>query len=552
MVVKYRCHLHHGRMNIWLINPYDELPGEGPEGRYACLAKELRKWGIGELGNRGELENFEMSGRNEVVWVSSAFRHRKKSEVSPSAGSLRHAQGLITGSSRGPLAMAKRSEDWRSEKEQNPRVLLIDAPGYQKNVSLGRMWSQWVWGRRVERELKRKVASGELAKPDVILASSPPLEGARAGLRLATFFGAKGIVDFMDDWPATWLQVVPRSSAEIGKLRNWGIWLGQGAGRLLLWPWFRMARWIYSNADAVSAQSQAFAARAKALGFQGEVHVCYLGGARSALACGTDEGGTALVCGPDVGGTALDMEESGTSQAQDRTPGMFHIIYLGGMGRVYDIGTILAAAKMAQDAGMPWQWSLAGTDPEGKWQARAAALGLTHLTFTGYLQAEALQALMASADIGLVPMDPQSKVAVPYKVGDYLGAGLAVVNSLPGELEEMLGSEVGGRPSTGSGSSRDRGRGRGSGDALRPLRHTQGQGQAQGLRETGVGGAGSFYGFKDPQSLFDAIKGYADDAQKLSDAKGAARRLFEEYFNREKTYPAFAAWVRVSCGTADQ
>jgi hypothetical protein len=57
-------------------------------------------------------------------------------------------------------------------------------------------------------------------------------------------------------------------------------------------------------------------------------------------------------------------------------------------------------------------------------------------------------------------------------------------------------------------------------------------------------GAGSFYGFKDPQNLFDAIKGYADDAQKLSDAKGAARLLFEEYFNREKTYPAFAAWVR--------
>jgi hypothetical protein len=35
-------------------------------------------------------------------------------------------------------------------------------------------------------------------------------------------------------------------------------------------------------------------------------------------------------------------------------------------------------------------------------------------------------------------MFPESGVAVPYKVGDYLAVGLAVINSLNGELKALL------------------------------------------------------------------------------------------------------------------
>jgi hypothetical protein len=75
-------------MNIWLINPYDELPGEGAEGRYARIAAELaappQEIGAGrwEMLARAvpAQEMPEEDGRNEVVWVSSMFRHRTRTQ----------------------------------------------------------------------------------------------------------------------------------------------------------------------------------------------------------------------------------------------------------------------------------------------------------------------------------------------------------------------------------------------------------------------------------------------------------------------------------------
>ena len=466
-------------MQIWLINPYDELPGEGVEGRYLRLAQELAdgssvfvpraglrpdRWEMGGVDNSNiERPTSNVERRNEdvgegdvtrgetskVVWVSSGFRHRQKTR-------------------------SESVEDRRLELGDGFTCMLVDAPAYRKNVSVGRLWSQWKWGRNVVTEMTRRVASGELEKPDVVLASSPPLEGAWAGIRLARRFGAVSVVDFMDDWPATWLQVVTRSSSENGGFGNLVIGLRFWVGKILLWPWFRLARKVYRSADAVSAQSHTFAARARELGHEGDVHVCYLGGSAA-----------------------------GDRRWQTERPspegGAFHILYLGSMGRVYDIETVLRAAQKAQEAGRAWQWTFAGLDPDGRWEAKADELGVSDMvSFAGFISGDELEKLKRSAHIGLVPMDPQSQVAVPYKVGDYLGAGLAVVNSLPGELEHLLSEH----------------------------------------------GVGEPYTFGDPDSLYSAVSMLADHPDKRQAAQAAALDLFNLYFDRDITYPAFAQWVK--------
>lgn len=168
------------------------------------------------------------------------------------------------------------------------------------------------------------------------------------------------------------------------------------------------------------------------------------------------------------------------------------------MGRIYDIETLLQTLRIAADKGQNWHATLAGTDPEGRWQKRRDELGLEdRVHFTGFLQREALHALLSSAHVGLIPMNPASGVAVPYKAGEYLAAGLPIVSSLPGELQEMLQTS----------------------------------------------GAGRCYRFGDPEDLYRVLNAAADDTDFRAHAPAAAKNLFKTHFNREVTYPLWAEWL---------
>jgi glycosyltransferase involved in cell wall biosynthesis len=93
-------------------------------------------------------------------------------------------------------------------------------------------------------------------------------------------------------------------------------------------------------------------------------------------------------------------------------------------------------------------------------------------------------------------------VAMPYKAGDYAAAGLVLVNSLPGELQDMI----------------DR-------------------------YDAGVG-----YAAGDAASLAQAITGLASDRRRLFAMRQAARRLAERELDREQTYAAFADWIETIHG----
>ncbi|MCC5847745.1 MAG: glycosyltransferase family 4 protein [Verrucomicrobia bacterium] len=410
-------------MQIWLINPFDELPGEGPEQRYAALARVFLEQG------------------HEVLWVSCAFRHRTKQHADAGLQSRELPKGM----SETPPSAARLS------------VCLVAAPGYGGNLTPQRLWSHRCWGKRIVRELGQKVAAGALTPPDRIIASTPPLEGAEAAIRLGKKFGAKVTVDFMDDWPRTWLQALPARRVI------------QSLGRIALSPWQRAATRIMQTADTVSAQSEFFARRAVELGHPGDVHVCYLG----------------------------ERPLPGLSKPQP-APEMFTVLYLGAMGRIYDLESVLRAAKWAKEQGKPWKWVLAGSDPGQSWQTRAEQLGLSSdVTFPGYVSERALWDVLTQADVGLVPMDPRSGVAVPYKACHYLAAGLPVVNTLPGELSALLTAY----------------------------------------------GAGATVPHRSPETLYKAVAAYADNPEGHAKAREAALALFAAEFDRNHIYPRWADWI---------
>lgn len=424
-------------MQIWIFNPFDAIPGEDSKFRYWSLAEALVARG------------------HAVVWWSSDFSHRTKTYRRSDIGDRRSELEDGKTESLGKLDCASGLSPLASDLPFELR--LVKTPAYAKNVSLARIRSHRAWGQQLQADAIAAVDSGTLPKPDLILASTPPLEGPTAALALKQRFGCRVVTDVMDAWPDTLLQACP----------GWA----RGLGRLLLKSYERMLEGACLKSDAVSAQSHQFADYARAHGAKGAIHVCYLGGSR-------------LVEPSDLPAAG---HESGV-----------RLIYLGAMGRSYDLKTLVEAVQSMRAAGRSVELLMVGDGPQ---RAALEALKVAGVRWTGYLQGEALHAELQAADLGVVPFIPESGVAVPYKVGDYLGAGLPVLSTIEGELAELLEAYV----------------------------------------------CGLTYSACEPASLVQAIEIFLSDPKKLQSAKQAALCCFDAKFDRERLYAAFAEWVETVC-----
>ena len=313
-----------------------------------------------------------------------------------------------------------------------------------------------------------------------------------AALRLKERYGCKVVTDIMDAWPETLLQATPRG-IENGKWRMANILLC-AAGRIALRPYERMLRRACRESDAVSAQSEAFAQFARQNGASGDIHVCYLGAerGRKAESRRKEESGNWKL---ESGRKAERRSNADNLELElPRSNSKLNLLYLGAMGRSYDLETIIKAMRLLRDQGVAVECTFVG---DGEKRARMEAEGVPGVRFTGFLSGEALEGELKQADLGLVPFFRESGVAVPYKAGDYLAYGLPLLSTIKGELEALINQHQ-------------------CGQVYEPL-------NAAGLAT--------------------AVRVYLDDPTRLAQARAGARACYEERFDRGVTYPEWAEWI---------
>ena len=151
-------------MNVWIINPFDNLPLEG--------YRPMRFWLMAEA--------FRKAGHNVVYWTSD-FSHANKT---------------------------KRVLDFGVEVPFD--IEILETEPYFKNVSLRRLMSHRKLAKTFLKVAREAIRAGRRKIPDLIIASSPPLGLVDASHTIASETGAKVIVDIMDAWPETFERVVPR------------------------------------------------------------------------------------------------------------------------------------------------------------------------------------------------------------------------------------------------------------------------------------------------------------------------------------------------------
>ncbi len=266
----------------------------------------------------------------------------------------------------------------RSFTDEGIEVHLIPTPPYKKNVSLARIRSHRAYARAWKH-----AAQSETSKPDVLIVSAPPLSTGPVAMELARQFSAKLVVDIMDAWPETFERVVPKWMAPI----------------LLARP-RQISKELYTAADLVTGVAERYRTLTTNR-FQRFYH------------------------GIELGPVA--------ERAPNKVP---RLVYIGNMGCTYRLETILEALVKLSDVTL----DLAGKgDQEEALKEKCRGLGLDgRVRFHGQLAQDEMNALLRSCDIGIVPMQGESCVGVPYKFADYAAAGLAILSSLEGESADLL------------------------------------------------------------------------------------------------------------------
>ncbi len=326
-------------MTVWLINPFWDLPQEGN--------RPQRYWLMAQA--------FVAAGHQVVYWTSD-FSHATK------------RKRILTGVPEG--ASAYEADD--------VRVVLLPTRPYAKNICLARILSH-----RALAKTFVAFAREEAPRPDLVVASTPPLGLCDAARRIAREYGARFVCDIQDAWPETFERIVPR---------------------FLLAGLRRTARRIYRAADVVTATGRAYLDLAAASGAAAPMRVF----------------GHAIAPRP---APVRSIEEVSRLK----------LVYCGNMSLSYDLATVVRAVRELPEATL----DLAGSGPD-RVRLEELAAGCDRIRFHGYLGERALANLLDACTVGVVPMFPESCVTVPGKLADYAAAGLRVVECLGGECAEVV------------------------------------------------------------------------------------------------------------------
>ncbi|MGZ0656208.1 glycosyltransferase family 4 protein [Coraliomargarita sp. W4R53] len=376
-----------------------------------------------------------------VTWWTVDFHHRKKT---------------TRAEVRAPVFAAEGADAKTALGSGTCEIVLLPVPSYQKNISLARLNSHRAYGREFLKMAQQRIQAEPSCAPDVIHMSVPPLDCIGPALELKKQLGCRLTVDVMDLWPETFTRLIPG-----------GEQMRSIFGGLIFAPMFRRAQLAYREADGVSSVSQEYLDVVQQVAPQQDTHLCYVGGEMS--------------------------------QPTPRKSHPVRFIYVGAMSPTYDLVTVLEVARELKDEGLDFIIDFAGGGiSEQALRDRVHALKLSDtVNFLGYLNQSELESALVASDVGLNAIMPGTFITMPHKLSDYLCAGLAVINSISGEAEQVLLES----------------------------------------------GAGLNYVPASVHSLAECIRRFVNEPILLSEAQSAAYALGLAKFDRKKSYRELTHWV---------
>lgn len=268
----------------------------------------------------------------------------------------------------------------------------IYEPGYKKNVDLARIRSHKIAAKNLKKMLEAKPEDGK--DYDLLYAEIPPNDVARVAAEYGVAHNIPFVADVNDLWPEAMRMVldIPVVSS------------------VLFHPLQRDAEKVYSMVSGVVGTSDEYRDRP----FKNQKRnvpkvTVYVGNEIKTF----DEG----------------AEKNKESVAKPE--GEFWVSYAGTIGTSYDIRTmVLAGEELIRRGHSDIKIKILGGGPmKDELEKLAKDMKIENVEFVGYAPYDKMAAYLAESDIlvnSFVKKAPQSIVT---KIGDYLAAGKAMINT---------------------------------------------------------------------------------------------------------------------------
>jgi glycosyltransferase involved in cell wall biosynthesis len=333
---------------------------------------------------------------------------------------------------------------------ENLKVVLLEEKGYKKNIDINRLISHKQWDENL-----KSYFNDSKQKLDLIYCAIPTPSGACIAGEYAERNRIPFVIDVQDIWPEAM-----RMAIDVPVLSD-----------IMFYPMKRQVNRAYSMADAILGVSETYVERAAENNNKTTI--------KKAVFIGTDI---------DVFDTGAEKYAGEIEKPSDE----FWVVYAGTLGHSYDIKTMIEASCLLKKKGMhKIKFKILGGGPlRQQLEQQADRIGAP-AEFLGYLSYGEMAAYLRKSDLSVNSLQKKATQSIINKVGDYLSAGIPIMNgSLNKELQGIL-------------------------------------------REYG---AGISYAPEDAESLADGIEMlYRDDQLRLDTGKNA-RTLAEEKFDRGKIY----------------
>jgi glycosyltransferase involved in cell wall biosynthesis len=335
---------------------------------------------------------------------------------------------------------------------------LLHAGAFSDNLSLGR----YLFHRRYARRVRTYCPT--LPRPDVIVSAFPLIDVAAWAVAYGGAQGIPVIVDVRDLWPDTIVDVFPGPAKPLA--------------RLALDRDFRRTRYAFSNATSLTSMSRGVLdwALAKVPREQ----------------AGSDR---VFPIGFPARNGSVRPPDPSLDEWLSSLRGRRLFVYVGTLARTYNLDVVLGAARLLAPHGSTPHFVIIGDGP-GLERIQRQAADLPNVSAPGWLEQAAIRRVMAAACAGLLPWNGVQD-AMPNKFFEYISAGVPVLSSARGELNELIDREH----------------------------------------------VGLTFSSDDPQSLARAVVTLSADAVLAGDMARRAASLFHARFREDLVYRAFADYV---------
>ncbi len=377
---------------------------------------------------------------HEVVWWTSALDHVRKTRRA----------GTST----------------RLEVRDGYHMWLLHGPPYLDNVSVARLLNH----RAVAQEFRR-LAPLE-AQPEVLVCSFPLIELSLAATQFARRRGRPIALDVRDFWPDIFDEMVPRPARPLA--------------RLAMWPLARDVRRAMRAGTAITGITEAAVdwglerAGRPRRPLDRAFHLAY----------------------PDrrpppeaIRDAAVWWDAQGVREDAGRFTGCF----MGVVSRRLEVDVVVeAAARLPLEARERIRLVLCGNGSLLD-ELRERAADLPHVFLPGWVDWPRIWTLLRRSSVGILPYPSTLDFtrSVPNKVGEYMSAGLPVLNSVRGEMSRLLVEER----------------------------------------------FGVTYGNGDAEGLADLLCALAADPERVASLSARSREVFARRFTAERVYGEYADWV---------